>query len=439
MALTEPREMTDSEKQLYREEVGNFFDTEWLEQDGNSLIQFAWKRKDYFAKCEIITLGKCLNTLKNEHEKWIYDNIKTIKSNDLNNSRGAIFEILLAGYYKMMGDEYGHFDIITAKQHQKGYDVSLRFTDEFIDNVSIKWLASSHHNDVFKGKMKSLDNIIKKEIEKLPFFGINICVLLEKYPDNAQEWSKIENRTVRCVKNFDGYNSFYSDELVNIKVNFMSHHKGMKLYSQNKSYSFVASSPFHKNEERNILSKIQNSAYHTSEKSPESNENTRNTCFIRVPSYIDPEYCRRLCAKNKNEMQYKNLHTIFFYCPAIATNLKDNTSLIHHYLSAFITNIPQLMQEKNTHTPGICVPIGITADKYSHLHLITEKGEQLKLDSHYIYQNGKCFIDCLDYSYGEMVHLDSNPDGIEIYHILNVPGGSAGIAAYKGSGELIFI
>lgn len=439
MSQTEKNDMSDAEKEICRNEVRDFLGEEWLEADGENPVQIAWKRKDHFAKTEIVVLGKCLNVLKENHHKWILDNVPTIKSKELNNAHGAIFEVLLAGYQKMVEKEHNSFEVIPARQHQQGYDVSLKFEDGFIENVSIKWLASSHHNDVFHGKMKILESKIKETIKKYPHYGFNICVLLSKYPHSTQDWSKLENKTIKLFKELNPFNALYIDDFINVKINIMTHHRHMKLYQGMQSYSFMAASPYHKNEENNILAKIQKSAYTTNEKSPQSSNHIRNTCFIRVPTFVDPEYCRSICIKNKDLMEYNNLHSILFYCAAIGTNLKESNSFITHYISPFITNIGQLLATKKIHLPGLCFPVGVTSEKYHPLQLVNEHGAPLPLINHYVYQNGKCFIDCLNYKMGETVPLDSAPDGIEIYQMVQVPGGSIGIAAYKGTGELFVL
>lgn len=439
MSQTEKKEMTDAEKEICRNEVCDFFGEEWLDTDGENPVQVAWKRKDNFARTEIVVLGKCLNILKGDHQKWVLDNIPTIKSKELNNARGAIFEVLLAGYQKMVEIEHNSFEVIPARQHQQGYDVSLKFEDGFVENVSIKWLASSHHNDVFQGKMKALELRIKEVIKKYPHYGFNICILLAKYPSSAQEWAKVENKTISLFKELNPFNALYVDDFVNIKVNLMTHHRHMKLYQGMQSYSFMAASPYHKNEEDNIFSKIQKAAYTTNKKSPKSSEEIRNTCFIRIPTFVDPEYCRDICIKNKNLMEYDNLHSILFYCAAIGTNLRENNSFITHYIAPFITNIGQLLATKKVHLPALCFPIGVASEKYHPLQFVNEHEETFPLINHYVYQNGKCFIDCLNYKSGEMIPLDSAPDGIETYHMIQVPGGSMSVAAYKGTGELFVL
>ena len=439
MSQSEPKEMTDVEKQACRDEVSNFLGEEWLGKDNGNPIQIAWKRKDHFARTEIVTLGKCLSVLKEDHQKWILDNIPAMKSKEVNNAHGAIFEVLLAGYQKMMENQHGLFEVIPARQHQQGYDVSLRFEDEFVENVSIKWLASSHHNDVFHGKMKSLESKVKEIIKKLPHFGFNICVMLAKYPSSAQDWSKVGSKTIKLLEELKDFNNLYVDDFVNVKVNIVDHHRHMKLYKGMQSYSFMAAAPYHKNEENNIFAKIQKAAYTTNQKSPKSSEQIKNTCFIRIPTFIDPNYCRNICIKNKDLMKYDNLQSILFYCAAIGTNLKENNSFIIHYIAPFITNVEHLVQTKKTHLPGLCFPMGVISDKYDPPQLVNEMGEPFSLKEHYVYQNGKCYIDCLDYKMGEMIPLDSAPDGIETYHMVKVPDGSVCITAYKGTGELFIL
>lgn len=224
-----------------------------------------------------------------------------------------------------------------------------------------------------------------------------------------------------------------------IRVNIMEYHKGMKLYNNNQSYTFLASSPYHKNESANIITKIQQAAYKTNIKSPDSSKNSRNTCFIRIPTFIDPDYCRKLCLDNIDNMHYDNLYSIFFYSVAIGTNLLQNTSYINHYISAFIIDPHQLANLSTPHTNALCFPIGLIRDKYDPYQIVNEDGSAIPLSNSYIYQHGQCFIDKLDYNIGEMINLDATPDGIECFNVTRVPGGTIAISPYKGTGELFIL
>lgn len=439
MSQPEKNEIDEAKKKLFRKEVADFFGEKWLNTEGKNPVQITWKRKDAFAEMEVITLGDCLNVLKKDHRKWILDNIQTIKSNELNNARGAIFEVLLAGYQKKMEMENHSFEVIPARQHQKGYDVSLKFKDDFVENISIKWLASSRHNDVFQEKMKKLESKIKEAIKKFPRYSFHVSISLGKYPSNAQDWSKIENKTIKSFEKSSFANYMYDDDFIKVKVYTVTHHKNMKLYSGKQSYSFIVFSPYHKNEEDNIFSKMQKAAHTTNKNSPESSNMIKNTCFIRIPNFVDPDLCRKICIKNKEIMEYNNLQLIFFYNATIGTQLEENESYIMHNFSIFITNINQLISTTKNHTTGLSFPCGYSSDQYYVNKLVNERGETFSLANKYIYQSGKCFIDYGDHLEGRKCFIDTDPDGIETYYVVQIPGGSVDIAAYKGTGELFLI
>lgn len=193
--------MNEDEKKLFKDEVENFLGKDWLESNGLNPIQIAWKRKDHFAKTEILILGKCLNVLKYQHYDWLNNNLSSIKTGDYNNAHGTIFEVLLAGYQKIIEQEKNIFKVNPAKLNQQGYDISLNFEDGFRDYISIKWLGSSYHNELFHGKMKKVELELKQYITKYPY-NFNIIIALTRYPRNEQEWSRIGGKTKKYLTQY---------------------------------------------------------------------------------------------------------------------------------------------------------------------------------------------------------------------------------------------
>lgn len=134
-------------------EIENYFGKNWLNKNKNHPLVELWKRNDFLSTNELYALGYSIGIIKHVDEKWLKQQINLIKVGDVNNRKGAFFEItglaLLA--YKNK--------ILFSIENQPGYDATLMFKNERIFRISMKNYGLSVHNKDFISKSEKLKNL----------------------------------------------------------------------------------------------------------------------------------------------------------------------------------------------------------------------------------------------------------------------------------------
>jgi len=95
---------------------------DWIEQDKGHLLQKLWRRKDFLATTELLNLAYSINNINKINPKWLQGQIKKVKSDDINNVKGALFEIIGFGY--LMNPSY---KIELASDGNPGIDGTIVF------------------------------------------------------------------------------------------------------------------------------------------------------------------------------------------------------------------------------------------------------------------------------------------------------------------------
>ncbi|MCK9566022.1 MAG: hypothetical protein M0Q43_08235, partial [Methanothrix sp.] len=106
-----------------RRVIMDLFEKTWLESCMENELQKLWNRTDAIANTELLIFGDCLEKCIQISEARTKHFAKILKSSkDLNERRGAIYEIIVAGAYQNAGNSVIEFPI---DPNNPGYDLKL--------------------------------------------------------------------------------------------------------------------------------------------------------------------------------------------------------------------------------------------------------------------------------------------------------------------------
>ena len=120
----------------------------WLDEEVDHPVRNVWKRRDYLATNELVNLVYAIDAIYKLDSKWLKDQLKRVKSKDLNNVRGALFEIM--GFSYLLSDRY---QLKLAKDGNPGIDGTICFENDVRMNISMKNYGVSRFEKEFNHSM----------------------------------------------------------------------------------------------------------------------------------------------------------------------------------------------------------------------------------------------------------------------------------------------
>ncbi|MCX6339225.1 MAG: hypothetical protein NTX71_04820 [Candidatus Aureabacteria bacterium] len=146
------------------EELVLSFTLEWLKVNGSNPVQILWKRNDFLASTEIILLGCSIKKIKNIDLKWVIKTIEKIKTDDANNRKGAMLEVIIAAALHNPPNQIVSFPAI----NNPGYDLIINLPDKSKICLSIKNYGRSKHSQNIVDEAQVIEEIVKMYIRSEP-------------------------------------------------------------------------------------------------------------------------------------------------------------------------------------------------------------------------------------------------------------------------------
>lgn len=309
--------------------IEHLFGEEWLVSGENNELQQLWKRTDWIARTEVLIFGHYLEKcwlINEDRAKYFVDIIK--KSDNRNQRRGFIYEIIVAGAYYDEGSSVVEFPI---NPNNPGYDLKL-IQDKINIYISIKTHGLFQRVEDFVEKSNYIEGLIKLNINK----GCNTVFIINdtSYPD-LLDWNSLQERLP----------SFLNSDSKEIDGNwsiFVKYTKGDDPRSINNivrdgpispemaSYILFLTTKLHKNDLKNLFDKI-DEACRNFEVYGEDDSNSINIIFIRVPREIDLESCKVKIDHYFENKKRSKISGILLYQPEFVFVNSSGESLTHCY------------------------------------------------------------------------------------------------------------
>ena len=356
----------------------------WLESKGSHPLQQLWLRKDALATSELYSLGYSMRKFEQADKHWLKHQVRQIKSNQENNRKGALFEVMGLGWL--------NGNIVPAKRNQAGYDGTIHFSSGALARLSLKNYGISAHQKEFFKKSSRAESILCDAMKKSDKNAIQLFVDAPKGYPSDQHWDLLYEGipTVIAVFNEGAQNYAFKDAwfvgLNKLDLADKQLHKG------HQSYTCLLMSPFHKNEEQNLLSKLDEACGDFSAHSLTESDGAVNLIYVHLPVTASLSNCFRWANEYFENHPEKPISGVILYQPSVATDVDSNETFINH--CCVICSNKRFADWANLHPSNrisMTVPIGRTSQSPTESKMVMGT-EMVSIDNRYIFQAGHHYI-----------------------------------------------
>lgn len=412
------KEIQDDELDNIFLEIINTFGEEWLDSEGDHPIQILWKRKDFIATNELYTLGYSIQNLRKVNNTWVDNQITLILGNDKNNRRGAFFELIGLSFFMNPNNK-----VIPAKAYQCGYDGILELQNRARIYVSMKNYGISIKHGEFLTKAKNIECIAVRTIKEKRVRDISIIIdCPNRYPIDL-DWDLLESKLPGIINSFENkpcimivQNTWYI-VLHNLKE------IGKEFHERYNSYTCIITSPYHKNEELNLYSKLDEACYGLSKHSIIEDDSSINIIFVHLPISGSVNNCMKWASEYFLNNSDKPISGIFFYKPEVVQDETGKTTFIHHCFNMQMNDkYNKWCLTNKINNINLCIPVGKVSSSPSLGQMVFSNGSIIDIDNRYIFQSGNHYLKSQLKENGSVVgDINKVASGIFTHCILKLP------------------
>ncbi len=371
-----------------------------------------WNRRDALSTNELFTFGKSLIAAENASTDWLRAQIKHVCGKDENNQKGAVFEILVVGYTASQ-------QLVTpAPANQPGYDIDIETENGNRYRASLKRYSQSSHEKLFRTKAalaeeKFLDGLNKSR------HNAQIYIESKEYPDES-DWQKLYQELYQLASSFRG-----TKQSIEIKDTWVVYllplvpEKNEKFSETHISYSFICTSPYHRNEQNNLISKLE-LAVSNLDGHVKRNLERVPIIIMQLPITASALTLTSWTKEYLNTNKSSAIDAVIFLQSYTASNTDTSSSYIMHFMSGVVS---EAFGTKANQPLVFEVPVGAITTQPPEWSFRSNMGQQ-QLSCQYVYQRGKHYILVSSNDAGDMsVHITRKAPGIETIALLNLVSG----------------
>jgi len=421
---------------------------DWLRSKTAHPISQLWNNQDEMATHELMFLAIAIDTLEKIDATWTKEQIKLSKSEQSNNSRGAIFELMtLSAMHSPM------HPVKPAELNQAGFDGILMHPDNPEIRVSIKNYGTSNSQKTFVKKAKLAEELIVKLLKKYDYPPTQVYLDFADHFPEERDWvtfHKSADHFFAQKRNdadpFCAVIERKQDDPTKPALTlsmFITPLSG-DFNLAYKSYTLMISGFHHKNERKNLYSKLEEACANLQKHSAVETEKIINSLFIRLPDTVSVDSCEQWLDDYFDMFPNKPISMVFLYQPTIVN--ENGSALISHCIRVYLRNEEDLAKKlKGKMT--FQFPVGIITSTSAIELLIGElpdgTTEKIGVKDRYWYQHGQLYKNITVMGDGKMEGNITRPvNGIVENLVVEFPGeGKAMIlkGKFSESNELLII
>jgi len=389
-----PTKATKSELEEIFKCIAENFSYKWLKMvHGSHPLQQLWNRKDAMSTNELYFFGSCLKSLLSVDANWVKQQVSLIKNGQINNRQGAFFEINALGML-LSKDQI----VRPARGNNPGFDGVLSISDLKSMRISLKnYGDSSHYKDC-------VDNASKFEIalkEVLKEKNTHPLQIIIHSPTNAfpskSNWQDLTNSLPQILENITlgEAKSFGISDFWLFMYRDLKKDEHQEFHTSFNSYILIISIPYHKNEEKNLLDKLDEACYNLTKHANWESDDVINAIFVHIPESASIKKCNEWAEDYLINYPEKPITMIILYQPTVATNIEKDTSFIHHCFKFAVRRDKFAKWNTLNKTIDLNLPIGVISEEPIQNKIIAEFNEKIDvvdLGDLYIYQRGNIYI-----------------------------------------------
>jgi hypothetical protein len=424
------KEIPVSELNAMLSAVVEAFGEDWLKAKGNNPVQILWNRRDALATNELLLLGNAIRVLRQSHPKWVKRQVGFIIKAEVNNRRGALFELLALSLFEGT--------VTPSVGSNPGYDGTVRLPAGGSIQVSIKSHGLSPHQQNFKKKCEDIERFIAAGLEQRHINRLTILLGASQFVDSQTEYSKLKRAIPNVLDDIRGmpepYFKVYGISGTPWTISVASFPKDCGPLSTNHiSYTFIAICPYHRNERKRLFDKLDEACSNFKKAGNLPDKFTR-LIFIDIPESASITLCKEWVEQYFSENSSTTVGAILLYQPTVASAMDGSTSQIKHCVNIILG--PEYGKWAALWPRGqalleMAVLVGSVSFSPAPL-MITNGKKQIPIDGQYIYQQGQHFVLSEVKGDGTIVgRVENIASGISVHCVMSIPG-QAGELLLKG-------
>jgi hypothetical protein len=329
--------------------------------------------------------------------------------------------------------------IAPSRADQAGYDGLMKVTQSKEIRFSIKNYGKSKAQEEFERQAQKTNKIIEQLLKKYNYPPLTIVIDSPSIFPTKTEWTLLFNNidhAFQIKRKLDDplYAIVDGIPLWIILIHLLPP-SIQEFHQDYKSYTYVMSSAYHKNEKQNIYSKLDDACANLITHSAIENDNIRNMLFIHLPLSASMKSCSEWLRSYLDNNPHKPISGVILYQPSVSTDVSKGFNYIHHSFATVLR--PQLTKWlPSGFVFSLSPPVGIASFAISNSVLVIQhpdgKVEQRTVDDRYIYQHGEHFYKMQLQADGSYLgSITQQGSGIFVNSIIEFPG-QPGHAAISG-------
>lgn len=412
------KNLTNEEIERQLQILCNEFGKDWINNNEGHPLQILWKRKDQISTLELLTLSKAVERITKIDGRWFQRQKRVIMGHNINNRKGAFWEII--GAYYLMSPKNR---VIPAPESQKGFDLSSTIveTGKRI-NYSLKFYSFSKHYNTFMEKCRSITTYIRKRLKENKISTLQAIIGKFKTYPTETEWEELDVIIEKIMSDIKTerfeLGISYKDWNIGF-LNMPEEVENHKLSNKFNSYTILIHVPYHKNEERNLLSNIQDAISNLKNSNIKEDKNSINALFIHIPTTASIIQCWDWISEYYKQISENPITRLILYQPSINFDFKTKTTYLQ-YCMRVTDNADRFdpwFDNDIRNNPEFWFETGIFNPKPFVLKIIFD-GQAHSFKNIYSYQTGNIFLEPKELGKGKsLARFGKHSSGIHIHTV----------------------
>ena len=279
-----------------------------------------------------------------------------------------------------------------AKENQQGFDGEVELGKGKGINLSIKNYSISLHHKDFMGHATGVEKLVNTHLNVYKCPSLKVIIHKKTGYPSAADWKELSDNIHGCFITYNNLGKkFLRAEIADWSVILQ------ELIPQDgtfanlpKSYTFIISAQFHKNEEKNLFDKLDEAVANIVKHQPVETTDKKNCVIIHLPMIVSRKNCRQWAIDYFKNFPDKPISAIILVQPLVVKDQSDKefisigTSIIGRigYANDLGSVLP--LQFK--------MPVGERDNLfYKPVIFIRENGKsalKIEMENVYVYQQG---------------------------------------------------
>lgn len=397
----------------------------WLEQPGDEPVRDLWRRRDALAVNQLVILGKSILDARRIDEGWTRNQLRKVKA-DRNNRKGAAFEIVALSMLDVEGRS-----IRPTRANAAGYDAIVTYADGGELALSFKNYGTSAHERRFHADATTLEATFIANLRASGRNGLVLVALADGYPAK-DDWAALRTNLPELIASHDGRRGgFWKGGPWDVRT-LDPPDDVLPLNSRNTSYQVVIAVPFHANEEKNLIDKLEEAASNA-RRHAFGGADMERAVLVHLPETFPMRACTEWAQSYLDANQDGPIDQVFLH--QLQVGVSGEESVMVHTFAAGV-NVARLQERASNRVLAFKVHVGVASNDPAPL--VLRGAEDVILDRMYCHQHGEFWT---SFTASERGHLSNPAPGIFRHALMRTPDGGelslAGIFPPSGSVTLL--